>query len=559
MKTSLRQFCGAFFIVVAVAAALTSQALGAYYTAVDLNPDGFNNSCAWGISGNQQVGNGGGPATGVNTHALLWNGTAESFNDLNPSGFDYSYAWGISGNQQVGSGLGSATDGNYHALLWNGTAESFIDLNPSGFTSSGAFRTNGTQQVGWGNGSATGENTHALLWNGSAESYVDLNPGGFTESWAYGISGNQQVGYGQGPATSGNRHALLWNGSAESYIDLNPDGFDYSVAYDTNGAQQVGYGWGPATDGNTHALLWNGSAESYVDLNPNGFDFSSAYGIRDNQQVGFGFGPATDGNAPALLWNGSSTDYIDLFQILPTGFHGSYAYSIDVFGNIVGEADAGYTHAILWQPILPVCSEQIPSDLNGDCKVDFEDFAIMASHWLQKGYVKITKFAFDTNSIWTTQGQWQFGEPLGMGGSLHGYPDPNQGFTGQNVYGVNLNGDYDLAVGGPYYLTAGPFNCSEYGQIELYFARWLNSDASNYVKCTVEVSNNGGDWQIIWINPSDTEITDNQWKQQYFDISGVADRQPTVYIRWSYQIISDRAFPYSGWNIDDMELQGLPN
>lgn len=32
----------------------------------------------------------------------------------------------------------------------------------------------------------------------------------------------------------------------------------------------------------------------------------------------------------------------------------------------------------------PVCQTIIASDINGDCKVDFQDFAIMASHWLEQ-------------------------------------------------------------------------------------------------------------------------------------------------------------------------------
>ncbi|MGA2093074.1 MAG: hypothetical protein ABSH16_06670 [Sedimentisphaerales bacterium] len=75
----------------------------------------------------------------------------------------------------------------------------------------------------------------------------------------------------------------------------------------------------------------------------------------------------------------------------------------------------------------------------------------------------------------------------------------------------------------------------------------------------VEASNNGSDWQTIWVNPSDNEIADNQWQQQHFDISSIADGKATVYVRWSYQILSGRAFPYSGWNIDDVELVGLSN
>ena len=64
-------------------------AAAADYLAIDLNPSGFLNSHALGVSGGQQVGDGFGLATG-GTHALLWSGSAASVIDLNPSGFAFS-------------------------------------------------------------------------------------------------------------------------------------------------------------------------------------------------------------------------------------------------------------------------------------------------------------------------------------------------------------------------------------------------------------------------------------------------------------------------------------
>jgi hypothetical protein len=34
-------------------------------------------------------------------------------------------------------------------------------------------------------------------------------------------------------------------------------------------------------------------------------------------------------------------------------------------------------------PVVPVCFAPILGDLNVDCKVDFQDFVMMASHWLE--------------------------------------------------------------------------------------------------------------------------------------------------------------------------------
>ena len=125
------------------------------FTAIDLTPGGFTDAHAWGISQGQQVGDGGGPATG-GLHALLWRGNAASVVDLNPTVFGSSEAHGICGGEQVGFGSGSAMGGNEHALLWRGGAASVVDLHPQGFDSSGIQGTSGHQQVGYGSGPTTG-------------------------------------------------------------------------------------------------------------------------------------------------------------------------------------------------------------------------------------------------------------------------------------------------------------------------------------------------------------------------------------------------------------------
>jgi len=38
---------------------------------------------------------------------------------------------------------------------------------------------------------------------------------------------------------------------------------------------------------------------------------------------------------------------------------------------------------VLEGPVVARCESRISGDVNGDCKIDFEDFAIMASHWLE--------------------------------------------------------------------------------------------------------------------------------------------------------------------------------
>lgn len=211
------------------------------------------------------------------------------------------------------------------------------------------------------------------------------------------------------------------------------------------------------------------------------------------------------------------------------------------------------SHAFLQSP-TPACQEQIIGDLNGDCVVDMVDFAMMSQNWLKKGFVRIFFSPLDASPEWTMEGQWEFGLPTGNGGNEYGNPDPIGGSTGNNVYGVNLNGDYTVAVGGSYCLTTDPFDCNKFHDIKLKFARWLNTDEPSYVTSKVEVSNDGANWHNLWVNTA--TITDSDWQVVEYDASETADNEEAVYFRWSYEILGDRAYPYSGWNVDDIELLG---
>ena len=167
-------------------------------------------------------------------------------------------------------------------------------------------------------------------------------------------------------------------------------------------------------------------------------------------------------------------------------------------------------------------------------------------------------FSLDTDPGWPREGEWQFGLPAGLGGTVNGYPDPSTAASGTNVFGVNLNGDYSLEIGGPYFLTAGPFDFSGYTEMTLRFLRWLNSDFQPYVYDTIEVSPDGTNWNPVWDNGT-SEIADDAWIPESYDISAWADNQTNVYVRWGYRVASPLAFAYSGWNIDDIGFLGNPS
>lgn len=158
----------------------------------------------------------------------------------------------------------------------------------------------------------------------------------------------------------------------------------------------------------------------------------------------------------------------------------------------------------------------------------------------------------NANPGWRTQGQWAWGTPTGSGGAQGGSPDPTAGYTGTNVYGYNLAGDYADSLP-EQHLTSPPIGCSGHSGVRLSFQRWLGVEEATWDHASVRVSTDAADWVTIWQNTS--QVADSAWTHQDFDISAIADHQPTVYLRWTMGT-TDSAVQFCGWNIDDIRLTG---
>ena len=173
---------------------------------------------------------------------------------------------------------------------------------------------------------------------------------------------------------------------------------------------------------------------------------------------------------------------------------------------------------------------------------------------LQIGSVAtIYSWSLDSDPGWARDGQWQFGEPAGNGGSEHGNPDPAAGHTGANVLGYNLAGDYPADLP-EVALTTEVIDCSDLLAVSLRFRRWLNVESPAWDHAYIRVSTDGASWSTVWQNGG--EITDDSWQEVEFDLSAVADGQETVRVRWIMGT-TDPIWQYSGWNIDDIEIRGL--
>lgn len=151
----------------------------------------------------------------------------------------------------------------------------------------------------------------------------------------------------------------------------------------------------------------------------------------------------------------------------------------------------------------------------------------------------------DTDPGWTTEAMWEWGVPSGTGGN------PPGGYTGDTIYGYNLSGSYTNNMP-ERYLTTQAIDCTDLENVEIRYRRWIGIESSQYDHAAFRVSRNGSTWTTVWEH-SDGTFTDTEWQPMAFDISSIADNQPSVYLRWVMGT-TDGSVVYCGWNIDDVEI-----
>ena len=157
----------------------------------------------------------------------------------------------------------------------------------------------------------------------------------------------------------------------------------------------------------------------------------------------------------------------------------------------------------------------------------------------------------DTDPGWQLDEGWACGVPTGQG-SWNG--DPNSGYTGENVIGYALDGDYSDNMPETRYATTGAINCEGYSNVRLSFWRWLGVE-SPYDHANIQASNDGSNWVDLW-TVGYSHVSDKAWQLvEYVVPSSVADEQPTVYFRWGIGPTDDSVV-YPGWNIDDVQVTG---
>jgi len=243
-----------------------------------------------------------------------------------------------------------------------------------------------------------------------------------------------------------------------------------------------------------------------------------------------------------------------------SGTGGSLDYivnSLPQFGELsdpLAGAIAGVPHTlagggdtVVYTPI----NGEIGPDAFGYSVNDGVESAIAPVNVRVGGFQVIASFDLNGNPGWTFDGDWAFGSP--SGGGNHG-GDPTSGKSGANVFGYNLAGDYGNNLAAQT-LTSTAIDCSAFADVEVSFWRWLGVEASAFDQASFEVSANGSDWTTIWAHDGAT-LDETAWSEHSYDISSVADGQPTVFLRWVMGV-TDGSEIYAGWNIDDIEVNGV--
>ncbi len=250
------------------------------------------------------------------------------------------------------------------------------------------------------------------------------------------------------------------------------------------------------------------------------------------QLVGMTIEPTLDYIITSLPTDGTLTDPVTMTDIL------SVPYTLASMGDMVDyQPDFGYV-----------------GDDGFEYKVnDGQDSNVATVDIAVGGPQIVYDFPMDIDPGWSADADWGFGQPTG-GGTHNG--DPSSGFTGNNVYGYNLNGDYPNNLSPIRYLTTTVLDCTDFTDTTLEFQRWLGVESATYDHANIEVSNDGVNWSTVWEHTQTSAINENGWSLQTYDISADADGEATVYLRWGMGT-TDGSVTYPGWNIDDVRIYAV--
>ena len=244
-----------------------------------------------------------------------------------------------------------------------------------------------------------------------------------------------------------------------------------------------------------------------------------------------------------------------------------------------------------WQtlPMTPTGNpDEWAGDIPGQLSPSLVDYYFYASddqgnhHWLPESaypgddvftfavgrivQVYSNNFEGPTDEGWT-HGQlagaddFERGVPQGKNGSSSrhiGTPwyDPDSAFSGTQCWGNDLgngtDGAYEASV--DLWLESPPIDCTGMTNTQLMFQRWMTVEGAPYDTARILVNGT-----VVWQNPvgfGDVfHIVDVSWRQHVYDISAIADNNPSVVVR--FELKSDEKMELGGWAVDDVKIVSL--
>lgn len=154
----------------------------------------------------------------------------------------------------------------------------------------------------------------------------------------------------------------------------------------------------------------------------------------------------------------------------------------------------------------------------------------------------------------TLTGQWAVGAP-----NQSGVSGPGSAFSGSQVLGTYLNGNYENNI--HIFATLPPFSTVNRSDIQLQFRRWLGlafsqtgPQASRHRDdARIHYSFDGNTWTQLWA--SNGAFNESSWSQQTINLPAAAANRPQVFIR--FQLETDGSSVSYGWNIDNLQITGV--
>jgi len=285
---------------------------------------------------------------------------AGTWSELNMPGLDRVVLLGIGSNMIVGQhGQDPA-----HGLVYEMTTGFYYTLDKPGAGKLGTT----IRDVDGDNviGSYYDTRWHGFVYNLSEQDWTTIDVPGNTSMQLHGIDGDNVVGYYHDGSWRGFVYSLT-TGDYTTLDGLGPNTYVKGIS----GKRIVGY----YKDGGWHGFIYDMSTHIWSTLDAPGASDTIVSGIDGDDIVGYYNGSRN------FLYNVATQTWSTIYSkegsdnIFPENIHSDNV----IFG--IGEYGSVYTMSGEL-PIVPECFAPIQGDVNGDCKVDFADFAVMASNWL---------------------------------------------------------------------------------------------------------------------------------------------------------------------------------